>query len=133
MALDIFDQFATDENLENNGSYFDIGGGARILVARAGNKKYGKALTKLVEQNRQILDQANDVAESKSDEILISVMAETILLNWEGVSFKGADLPYSLENAKMLLGIKDFRKLVGEKSNDITAYKFKLEKDQGKA
>ena len=39
MALDIFAQFATDETLEENGTWFPIGGGARVLVARSGNRK----------------------------------------------------------------------------------------------
>lgn len=133
MALDIFAQFATDETLENNGTWFDIGGDARILVGRAGNRKYGKTLTKAVERNRKTLDLGNDAADEKSEEIMISVMAESILLGWEGIKFKGEALEYSLENAKMLLAIKDFRKLVAEKADDTESFRIKQEIEQGEA
>jgi hypothetical protein len=133
MSLDIFAQFATDETLEENGTWFDIGGGARILVARSGNRKYGKLLTKEVEKARKVLDVNDDVADKKSEEIMINVIAESILLGWEGVSFKGKELPYTPANARMLLALKDFRKLVGTNADDMSAFKFKEEAEQGKA
>lgn len=133
MALDIFAQFATDEALEENGTWFDIGGDARILVARSGNRKYGKLLTKEVERARKVLDLNDEVADKRSEEIMVGVIAETILLGWEGVKFKGKDIEYSVENAKQLLAIKDFRKLVAQYSDDVSAYKLKEAEEQGKA
>lgn len=133
MSLDIFAQFATDETLEENGTWFDIGGGARILVARSGNRKYGKLLTKEVERARKVLDLNDEVADKKSEEIMIAVIAETILLGWEGVTFKGKELEYNVENAKQLLAIKDFRKLVAQYADDTSAFKFKETEEQGKA
>ena len=133
MSLDIFAQFATDETLEENGTWFDIGGGARILVARSGNRKYGKLLTKEVERARKVLDLNDEVADKKSEEIMIAVIAETILLGWKDVSFKGEALEYSIPNAKKLLAVKDFRKAIGQFADDVTAFKFKEEVEQGKA
>lgn len=132
--LDIFAKYATDESLENNGAYRDIGGGVRLLVARAGNKRYAKRLTALYEANRQVLDLQDDVAEAKSDEIMVQVMAETVLLGWDGpLAFKGEILPYSVENAKLLLAVKDFRRMVADMSNEMEAYKAKEEARQGEA
>jgi hypothetical protein len=89
MALDIFAQYATDETLEENGTWFQIGGGARVLVARSGNRKYGKMLTKEVERNKKALDLNDDAADKLSEEIMIAVIADTILLGWEDVSVQG--------------------------------------------
>jgi hypothetical protein len=133
MALDIFAQFATDETLEENGTWFQIGGGARVLVARAGNRKYAKMLTKEVERNKKALDLNDDAADKLSEEIMIGVIAETILLGWENVSFKGEDLEYSVANAKKLLAVKDFRKAVAQFADDVSAFKFKETEEQGKA
>ena len=133
MALDLFSQFATDENLENNGSWQDIGDGTRLLVARGGNRRYVKLLTKLVEQNKRVLDLNDEAADAKSDDIMSQVLAETILLGWENVKYKGKDLPYSLENAKLVMGMKDFRKLVAKLADSEDAYKFAEEQAQGKA
>ena len=133
MALDIFAQFATDETLEENGTWFPVGGGARVLVARSGNRKYAKMLTKLVEQNKKALDLNDDAADKLSEEIMVGVLAETILLGWEDLSFKGKALEYNAENAKKVLAIKDFRKLVAQFADDVSAFKFKETEEQGKA
>lgn len=133
MALDIFAQFATDETLEENGTWFQIGGGARVLVARSGNRKYGKMLTKEVERNKKALDLNDDAADKLSEEIMISVLAETILLGWEDISFKGEVLEYNIANAKKLLAVKDFRKAIAQFADDVSAFKFKETEKQGKA
>ena len=133
MALDIFAQFATDESLEDNGAWFEIGGGASVLVARSGNRKYAKMLTKEVERNKKVLDLNDDAADKKSEEIMIAVIAETILLGWKDVSFKGEALEYSIPNAKKLLAVKDFRKAIGQFADDVSAFKFKEEVEQGEA
>ena len=77
MALDIFAQFATDETLEENGTWFPIGGGARVLVARSGNRKYAKLLTKEVERNKKALDLNDDAADKLSEEIIFNSNSET--------------------------------------------------------
>lgn len=133
MSLDIFAQFATDETLEENGTWFPIGGGARVLVARSGNRKYGKMLSKEVERNKKALDLNDDAADKLSEEIMIAVIAETILLGWEDVVFKGQALEYSVANARKLLALKDFRKTIGQFADDVSAYKFKETEEQGKA
>lgn len=133
MALDIFAQFATDESLEDNGAWFEIGGGASVLVARSGNRKYAKMLTKEVERNKKVLDLNDDAADKKSEEIMIAVIAETILLGWKDIVFKKEALEYSIPNAKKLLAVKDFRKAIGQFADDVSAFKFKEEVEQGKA
>jgi len=133
MSLDIFAKYATDESLENNGTWFDLGSGARLLIARSGNRKYAKLLTKEVERSRKVLDLADEMADQKSDEIMIDVVARTVLLGWEKVSYKGKDLDYSLENAKLLLALKDFRRQVATFADEMEAYKVKEEDAQGEA
>lgn len=133
MALDIFAKYATDESLENNGTWREIGGGAELLIARSGNKQYAKLLTKLVEQNRKVLDLSDDAADAKSEEIMTEVLAKAVLLGWKGVQFKGEDLQYSVENAKMLLKIKDFRRMVVGMSEELDSFRAKEEAAQGEA
>lgn len=129
MALDIFAQFATDETKEEDGVWVELSDDAAILVARSGNKKYSKMIAREYEKNKKILDGKNDVADAKSEEIMIEVLAKTILLGWRNIQFKGEELPYSLENAKMLLKVKDFRKLVGGYADDSSAFKMLAEEE----
>lgn len=141
MALDIFSQYATDETLENNGTWREIGGGAELLIARIGNRRYVKALTKSVERDRKVLDLADDAADAKSDEIMIDVIANTVLLGWRTkngagdyeptVLFKKQPIEYSVANAKKLLVLADFRRQVAKLADENEAYRVREEAEQG--
>lgn len=128
--LDIFAEYATNEALENEGTWMEVGA-AKFLVARSGNKNYARKLSKAVERHRKQLDRKDDAADKLSEQIMVDVMAETILLGWEGVAFKGEALPYSVENAKQLLRIKDFRTTIAELADDFDAFKAEQEREQG--
>lgn len=135
--MDVFKQYATDEAKEADGVWIPLGReddpkGAALLVARSGNKKYTKLITREVEKNQRALDIKGDEADALSDALMIGVMANTILLGWKNIEFKGAPLAYTVDNAKILLGVKDFRKLVARLSDDIEHYRNAQEVEQGK-
>lgn len=135
--MDVFRQYATDEVKEAEGVWIPLGReddpkGAALLVARSGNKKYTKLITREVEKNQRALDLKNDASDELSDQLMIGVMATTILLGWKNIEFKGQPLPYSVDNAKTLLGVKDFRKLVARLSDDMENYRAAQEVEQGK-
>ena len=138
--LDIFEEFATDPTLETKGTWFPMGKGTELLIARAGNRAFNKLLMKEVEANKVVLDREDDEAEDLSDTIRARVMARTVLLGWrtktadgfrDALAYKGDVLVYSESNAEIVLQHKDFRNLVTEKSQQADAYKLKQEKDQG--
>lgn len=129
--LDIYSSYATDATLENNGTWRDVGE-AKLLIARAGNKKYSKLLSAAVESNQRALDLKDDKAEALSDEIMVNVMAQAVLLDWKNVGYKGEPLPYSVESAKTLLAVKDFRALVSRLANEFDAYKLAKAAEVGK-
>jgi len=131
--MDVFKRFATDETLENAGAWRDLGGGAKVLVARAGNRENTRMLKKQFEMHEQALKGDDEASEALSDKIMTEIMAKTILLGWEGIEFKGAPLAYSVENARMLLGVKDFKKHIAKIADDLTNFQAKEEEAAGKS
>lgn len=131
MALDIFNTFATDTAAEVEGVEIEFSG-TNFLIARAGNPKYSRMLSKLVDKNQKALNLKNEAADALSDKILIDVIATTILLGWDDLTFKSENLPYSLENAKMILGFKDFRREIARMSEDVDNYKVVKEDEEAK-
>lgn len=131
--LDVFEVYATDEKLENEGTWRTIGGGAKLLIARAGNRAYSKMLTRLVNENQRDLDLNDEDAAALSDSIMRQVLAKTVLLGWENVGNKGAPMTYSVENADTLLAVKDFRALVSRLANEAEAYKLAKVAQVGKS
>ena len=126
--LDIFDEFATDEKKENEGVVIDLGGGASLLIARRDNDKYLKKVQEEADAFAISSQGLSAEAYEKADkEILTKILAGTILLGWKNLSYKGKLLPYNIKNAVMVLGHKDFRRLVMEHASDMANYKAKLE------
>lgn len=146
--MDIFAQFATDPKLELEGKWFDIGPAERmlpngepdpesvpkILVARSGNKRHSRIVSKLYEANKTTLELKNDAADAKGEEITIETMAKAILLGWKNVSIKDERFEdgWDYSNAKRLLAIKDFRTLVTKKADSFEEYKVVQETEEAK-
>lgn len=125
-AIDLFSAFAVDSAQEQDGALTQLpnAGDTQFRIAREGNKNYSKLLQKLVKMNRATLDAKGPLAEAKSDEILVDVLAKTILIGWEGeVNYKGKMLAYSVDNAKTLLQHKDFRAVVINASSSMENFK----------
>jgi predicted glycosyl hydrolase (DUF1957 family) len=129
--LDIFNTYATDEIAETQGAWQKIGGG-EFLIARANNRRFARALSTAVERNQAALQGRSDEADQLSDELMIEVLTDTILLDWKNVTYKGEAFPYTRENARLALQHRDFRREVVRLAEGIDAYRAKVEGEQVK-
>ena len=124
IAVDLFADFALNETTENQGAWVPYSSNVEFLIARTGNRKYRKSFTHQFKKNQRLLDSGTETADAKAEEILIDVMANTILLGWKGnVTIKGVKLEYSAANAKKLLAIPLFREYISKCADDQAAYK----------
>ncbi len=129
MTFDLQKEFATDEKSELEGIWEDVGGGAKVLVARVGNKEYTERFRRIGKGLQRQLDRGT-LPEDKQAAILISIIADTILLDWKGFADEGKLLPYSKEDAKtMLKKYPDFRQFVWDIANDAENYRVKNRED----
>ena len=129
--LDIFAEYATDEALENEGTWVPFGS-ASLRIGRTGNRKYVKLLTAAVEANKMVLDQKTPEAEALSDKIMIDTLAEAVLFDWKLLAYKKEPLPYTKDNARLLLGHKDFRREVVKLADDMGRFCANMEAEQEK-
>lgn len=130
--LNLFKEYATDTNAEIKGVKVPLKGQI-FYVARSNNREYAKLLSTLVNENQIIIDGKDEAADKKSDEIMIEVMAKTILKGWEHpmvVEQNGEPVPYSVENAKKALSFRDFRVEIMRIADDRARYL--LSKDEEK-
>lgn len=116
--LDIFKSFVTDADKELSGAWEDLGGGARILVARSNNRKYLKLMEAKLKAHKHTLDAGGEAAEKVAEEALIDAMSQAILLDWTDMGWNGEKMDYSVENAKKVLAVRDFRNLVMRLADD---------------
>jgi len=131
--FDVFAKFATDEKKELEGAEVILDEGVSILVARAGNKNF---LTMIQEEADEFAAKAaglpKEEAERLDKEVLLKVLAKTVLLGWKGLSYKSKPIKYSVENAMILLGHTDFRKMVMGHAVKDEGYRAKLEEEDVK-
>lgn len=131
--MDIFKAFGADSSKEEGGVEIEIGPETYLTIARSGNKKYGRILTKAFETNKYTLDRKDAAADAKAEQIVIDAMARAILVGWRGkVEMDGEVLPYSVENAKKLLAIRDFRLMVSKHAEEFANFRAVVEDEDGK-
>lgn len=129
--MDIFNSFATDAKVEVEGRWVPLSKDAKVLVARSGNQRFVELMRKTLKQNSVNLDDKSKENQELIEKLVLDVTAETVLLGWEGLTFKGEPLPYSRENAIKLLAVKDFRTKVQELADQGSAYLLRELEEQG--
>ena len=131
--FDVFDRYATDENLEVEGVEVPLGDGAFIKVARADNERFNKMLVEVLEANAEKLDTLPEAESKKLDRQLYNeVLAETVLLGWKGMHYQGKPMKYSKANAIKLLEHRDFKKEVLQQAARRQHFKQKWEEADAK-
>lgn len=123
--MDVFKEFATDQQLEVEGRWVPYDEKTKFKIARIGNNAYSRLFQRLYKQHRMLLEGKGQAAEAKSDEVMAEVYGKTILVGWEGpVSLNGVDMSnYSQEHSQKLCAIKDFRRWVQGHAEDLEAFK----------
>ena len=102
--FDVFRVYATDEKKENEGVEVQLGKDASITVARMHNPVFSRCILAEHEKYKEDLDTLPEVEKKALDEeIMCRVLAESILLGFKGLGFKGKEVSYSKENAIKLL------------------------------
>jgi hypothetical protein len=123
--MDIFKKFATDAAKEVNGVRHPLDATTVIVVARFGNDNANALFRTLRERHAIVLASTDPkIADKAAVDNLIEVMANHILVGWEGIEFNGAPLEYSVSNAVTLLQLTDFRDLVFNLSRNADNYRY---------
>jgi hypothetical protein len=104
MSKSIYEKFATDKKAEQEGIMLDYGDGLEIRIARAGgsNIKFEKVVQQKFKKYDRLLK--NDLLETEQmREVMREVLAETVVLGWNGVTDKeGNPLTFNKENCIQL-------------------------------
>lgn len=126
--------FHVDEKKSEEGVWFPYED-AEFLIGRSRSQKYRKEIERLSRRYRRQID-LGTLSRETNDEIVTRAMANAILNDWRGhvaIDDDGEDLPYSRENAFLLLKeFPDFRDLVASWAQDIEAFQAEEKDDEEK-
>lgn len=131
MSFDPFKRFGVDKQKEVEGVWFPLDKNARILIARRNNPKYQEYIREHLSHLRVIgAQRVNSNDDDLVDSVVLDAYARTIILDWEGFTVDGGkSYPYSIENARELLEIADFREVVFALSQDLSAFQSEVEEE----
>jgi len=117
----------TDPKKESEGVWTTYEG-TKVLIARTHNTRFLRAMRRKAEDS--VEGSLTALSDERSDEVMIEVMAETILLDWEPFVYDGQEVKYSKENALSLLKYDiDFRDYVSDFSRNPGNYRMTQESD----
>lgn len=131
--MDIYSSYATDEVAEAEGRWFPLDKKTKVLVARTGNPHYLKAIRQRMKDAQIDTEDNSEDNEKLVSDLVGETMAETILLGWKGLAFKGEDLPYTKSNAVKMLAFKGFRTRISGIADKLDSFRVKEEVEQGNA
>lgn len=114
-------QFDFDPAKDLDGVWQSVGD-SQFLVARDGNPNFESVRQRKVAEHRDALLKGDEAAAKLYEQILIESCAETILLGWKNVQFRGKDLPYSQEAALEMLKMYGFRNIIVRMAGDVDLY-----------
>jgi len=145
-----FDRYATSSELETLGTDLDLGSVGIFKIARAGgaNRKYEDLVRDLTRPHQSAI-QSGNMEPSVADRILVEAFSKTVVLGWykKGDTTRlgyeceydvtgpdGEPLPYSIQNAKMLLEkLPDLMADIKKCSESAAAYSANLLEQEGKS
>jgi len=129
--MEIVKQFAVNEERAEQGVWIPIGEDARLKVARANNPNFRRVFRKLITPYTAAI-RSNSLPDDVDDQIMIRAIAETILVDWQGITENGEPIPYSVEKARKYLQHEPFRELVMNFARDLSLYKEAMDEETEK-
>lgn len=127
--------FATDKKLEEDGAWVEVNGfyGLKIKVRRLRADASIKAYERIVRETfgEGKLRTPKDITPEQSLDILKQQLAEAVLIDWQNLrdAETGEEIPYSVEVARELMDIADFREFVYQAANERDTFRDKADKD----
>jgi hypothetical protein len=119
---DIRKLYGTNENKEIDGVWQDMGDGIEVRIARIGNPEYQKLFQRISKPHRKAIRRGT-LKEDVAEKLMIECMAKTIVKDWKNIEVDGKNLPFSVDNAIMILTeFKDLKEYINDFANEMEAF-----------
>ncbi|UVD36477.1 tail assembly chaperone [Rhodobacter phage RcXuper] len=133
LKTNIHSIFATDKKLEEDGAWVEVNGfyGLKIKVRRlrseAAIKAYERIIIEMFGEGK--LRKPSDLSADQSQEIIKRQLAEAVLIDWQNLrdTETGEDIPYSVDVARELMEIGDFREFVFQAASERDTFREKAD------
>lgn len=121
-----FNEFKTDTVAEVEGKWFPLKD-AKLKIARTGNPRYREKLRVELNIHQEAINKGLLDLEL-NDKLMVDILVDTILLDWDGFTLDKKALPYSKAKAReLLLEHRDFREFVAATADKMDNFRVQAE------
>lgn len=116
----LYQRFGFDQERQENGFWFDIGDGIKILIRRWRSQKSVQVLRDVELRMKATLKEDESLTDEQRTKVSIEHIAAGIIADWEGIEVpeKGV-IPYSPEAAiQILTDLPEFRDVIARAAFD---------------
>ena len=131
---DLLALFGTDITRETEGVWNTLAPGVRVKIARWDNPRMQRALEREMEPFRDQID-AGTLDPDDDRKIIANVMAEAIVMDWEGVEVDGEEIPCKKEDVAKVLAdprLRDFMAQIQLRAKQAEKYRLKATESDAK-
>lgn len=108
--LDLYGEYETDKDAEENGVWVDFPSGARVRIARWMCQRHRDELERLRRPYQDSLRAGGKIPAEKTEEINNKAASVALILDWEGVFISGKLTSYTPDlGEKVLKELEDFK------------------------
>lgn len=111
---DIFKMFAVEEDLAENGVWFNFRDGIRFKVRSSKSKTYKQLSDSVMKRARKIARKGAELPEAAATQMMIEIVQKGLLVDWEGVKAGGEVLAFTPKNIRDVLQIEEVRLFIGQ-------------------
>jgi hypothetical protein len=121
------DKLVTDPEMEK-GTWVNLDPSCQVRVVYTNSPEYRFKLRAKMKPLNQVLSRTRDFDDTMSiadqEKLTIDMLVDHTLLDWRGVEFKGKQVPYTKENARMILtAVPAFREMVEQAAGTLSNFR----------
>lgn len=132
--MSLYDRYGTNKNLEEEGTWMDMGDGVGFKIRRFRSKTVQEVKKKAERPYENILKRGEEIPEDIATKLLVEQISKGVVVDWRGVQDReGKDMPFTYENAKTLFNdLPDLMLEIFQESVSRDRFKNQADEDAGK-
>lgn len=128
--MDIAKRFGTDKQAEVEGVWIDMGDTSRVRLARVGNPRYEDLRRRL--RAPYAAGGFRSIPDDVQLQIYRRLLAETVIIDWEGFELDSEPFPFTAENAlRLITDFVDFGNFVSQAAESMETFRRAHEDAEG--
>lgn len=133
LETDLDKVFGTDKALEEQGAWIEFLPGVRFKIARNTTARFKQRIHAAYRPYQVLMNSGEGLPAAVEPKVNSEVIADTLLMAWEGVTFRGEAVPFERTRViALLMELPDLRNWIWQQADSAANYRRKMLEQEGK-